>query len=496
MARFQNVIPFVSLLGLAFLLFSNTFLSTWTYDDFKLIVNNPDIRSLDQFIKNSQPGRAMREISLMIDYRLFGLNPTGFHVQNILWHGINAILIMILVGRLGGSRFVSCFASILFLIHPVQVEVVANLSHRKDSIALAFILLSMLTYLEIFRGNCKKSHCIALSILFFFTATMAKENAFMLPLILIVYEFLFIDGKDRFILKYKRSLMICFVCMGIFALTYFFYYDGLDSYSLSLRGHLVRQNYFAPDVLMAHYMLAMKSWSFMIMKLLIPLQLAVEYTLSVPDSWIDIWLFLTAAFVLSFVAMLLSYKKAPPLLTFSFIWVCLFSLPTSNILPLSYYAADRYLYAPSVGFCIMAGLLFDYIKYKRPYMKYGTGLLFISVMIFLTWQQNAVWRSPTSLWSHTYKVNPSSTYALNNMGIISMQKGERKKSMDFFHKAIETNPSSSTAQYNLGYLYEQAGDIENSRQFYKNFVKLNDPAFQKAVKKVRKKLGQRDNMKK
>ena len=174
MPGLQLLIPFVLLLGLAFLLFSNTFLSTWTYDDFKLIVNNPDIRSLDLFLKDSQPGRVGREISLMIDYRFFGLNPAGFHIQNILWHGINAILIMILVGRLGGSRFVALLSSFLFLVHPIQVEVVANLSHRKDSIALTFILLSVLSYLEIFRRNFKKEHCMAFAILFFIMAIMTK----------------------------------------------------------------------------------------------------------------------------------------------------------------------------------------------------------------------------------------------------------------------------------------------------------------------------------
>ena len=141
----KKLIPYVLLMGLAFLLFSNTFLSTWTYDDFKLIVNNPDIRSMDQLINDSQPGRIGRDISLLLDYQMFGLNPAGFHVQNILWHGINAILIMLLAGRLGGSRFVALSSAVLFMIHPVQVEVVANLSHRKDSIALAFILLSMLS---------------------------------------------------------------------------------------------------------------------------------------------------------------------------------------------------------------------------------------------------------------------------------------------------------------------------------------------------------------
>jgi len=325
-------LPFAFLICSAFLLFSNTFLNSWTYDDFKLIVNNPDIRSLDLFVKDSHPGRVMREISLMIDYRLFGMNPAGFHVQNILWHGVNAILLMILVGRLGGSRFVAMVSSFLFLIHPIQVEVVANLSHRKDSIALLFIFLSMLSYLEIFRGKYKKSYSFALAVLFFITAIMTKENALMLPVIFIVYEALFIAEKDRFILKYKRGLMILFVCTSIFAAVYFLFFYGLDRYSISLRGHLDRQNYFAPDVFRAHHMLAIKSWSFMLIKLFIPLRLAVEYTMSIPESWFDIWLFLSVIIIFSCLVLFLNYKKTLPLMTFSLspIWSPICAITTDR----------------------------------------------------------------------------------------------------------------------------------------------------------------------
>lgn len=494
--RVKKLIPYVLLIGLAFLLFSNTFLSTWTYDDYKVIVNNPDIRSMDQLIKDSQPSRIGREISLMLDYKMFGLNPAWFHIQNILWHGINSILIMILAGRLGASRFVALLSAILFTIHPLQVEVVANLSHRKDSIALAFILLSFLAYMEVFRANRKKVYYLALSILFFFMAIKTKQNALILPVIFIVYEGLYVEDRDRLLPKYRRSLIFLFACISVVAITYYLYDYGLDSYEFKLKGRLARQNYFDPDVFRAHYMLAMKSFSFMLLKLLIPLHLAVEYTLKIPDSIRDIWVILTAASMLSLSVIFLNYKKMSPLLIFSLSWLCLFLLPTSNIFPLAYYAADRYLYTPSVGFFIIIGIFLDNIKYKTPYIKYGAVSLLISVMIVLTWNQNAVWRSPTSLWTHVYKVNPSSAYALNNNGNIALQKGEVKKAMEFYHKAVELNRFISTAQYNLASLYEKAGDREKARQYYENFVKLNDPGFRNEVEQVRMELSQRYNMKK
>jgi 4-amino-4-deoxy-L-arabinose transferase-like glycosyltransferase len=183
------------------MLFANSFGNDWTYDDFSVVVNNPDIRSLKGFLGNSIRGRPIREITYLFDYMLFGLNPYGYHIQNIFWHGLNACLIFALVLRLGGDKAVAWISSLLFLAHPVTVEVVASIGHRKDSLCLAFCLSSFLAFIEAYQPFRKKVIWLVLSFVLSLVAYHAKENALALPFIFIAYKISFLFENNRILHK-------------------------------------------------------------------------------------------------------------------------------------------------------------------------------------------------------------------------------------------------------------------------------------------------------
>ena len=90
--RWKRFVPYGLLFVLAFLAYANTFGNGWTYDDFPVIVENPDVRSWAEFLRNSYPGRPLRELTYLFDHALFGLNPAGWHLQQIFWHALNACL--------------------------------------------------------------------------------------------------------------------------------------------------------------------------------------------------------------------------------------------------------------------------------------------------------------------------------------------------------------------------------------------------------------------
>jgi len=122
-------------------------------DDFPVILENPAIQSLSLFINKSNFMRPLRELSLLVDYQLFGFNAPGYHIQQIFWHALNAVLLFHLIIQIGLRQRTAWIASLLFIAHPVHVEVVANISHRKDSLALAFGMLSLLAYNQSFRNK-------------------------------------------------------------------------------------------------------------------------------------------------------------------------------------------------------------------------------------------------------------------------------------------------------------------------------------------------------
>ena len=127
---------------LGYLLYIKTFGHVWTFDDYFVILKNQDIRSLKDYMNDEYPGRPLRELSFMLDYKLFGLNPKYWHIQNVLIHSINAWLIYVLLMNMSRSKPLSWLSSLIFIVHPINVEVIAQSTHRKDSLCLLFVLIS------------------------------------------------------------------------------------------------------------------------------------------------------------------------------------------------------------------------------------------------------------------------------------------------------------------------------------------------------------------
>jgi hypothetical protein len=227
--RRDLLLTFVIFVVLAYAIFANTFVNEWTMDDFPVIVNNPDIQSVHAFFKNTHPLRPLREITFMLDHAFFGLKPTGYHIQQIFWHSLSAFLIFVLVCRLDGDKVVAWISSILFLIHPIQVEVVANISHRKESLVLAFSLFSLLSYTRIFEADKNKAFWLAVSLGLALIAYLAKESAVVLPILFLTYELVFVKRNERLLLKYPVLVLMVLVTIIVASLVWLESIGGLEN---------------------------------------------------------------------------------------------------------------------------------------------------------------------------------------------------------------------------------------------------------------------------
>jgi len=125
------------------------------WDDNVYVLNNPWIRAWS--IENlahifTKPYYAnflpLHLVSYMVDYRLWGLNPTGYHLQSIVLHALNAALAVLVVKRMLGCSAVAFLAALLFAVHPSHVEAVAWISIRKDLLSTLFALLTLYLYLR------------------------------------------------------------------------------------------------------------------------------------------------------------------------------------------------------------------------------------------------------------------------------------------------------------------------------------------------------------
>ncbi|MBT0666541.1 tetratricopeptide repeat protein [Geobacter pelophilus] len=221
------------------------------FDDPDYVINNQAIRSLDwQFLHwaftNSQVSLWMplTWVSLAIDYHFWGLNPFGYHLTNILLHGGNVFLVVLLADRLyqpvtgepetsmsHGSLFrggMLLAAALLFGIHPLRVESVAWITERKDVLNGFFALCSMLCYLAYVRGKradrpgCQLWWFYGASLLWFICSLMVKPVSLALPFMLLVLDWYPLarvrSGEIKRLLLEKVPFMVFSVAMVVISL--------------------------------------------------------------------------------------------------------------------------------------------------------------------------------------------------------------------------------------------------------------------------------------
>lgn len=457
----------VTLMAAAFALYANTFGATWTYDDFPVIVNNADVRSMAAFLENANPGRPLRELTYVFDHALFGMDPAGWHIQQVFWHGLNAILLWLLALRLGAGRVVAWMAALLFLVHPIQVEVVANISHRKDSLALAFSLLAALCYLWALggeKGRLLRLAGVAGTGALWWVAYQGKQHVGTLPLALAACELAVVPKGRRLLTRWPWLWAVGALTAAVWGAWWYLGAGGRAVYLRSGQFVLSKLNYLDTVTEGVYWPTVFKSWLFMGGKVLWPQQLGVEYAFAIPSGWFDPAVLAALAAAGLFFAVLWLTARRAPLAFVSLAWAGALYLPLSNVWPLTYFAADRYLYTSMAGLCLLAALLLTRLTAGLGRWRHAPVAALLVVLSFLTWQQNRVWKDEFSLWSQAVAVSPDSVYALNNLGVMYGRQGDMEKAFALIGKAAE-NPFYAEAQLNMGRLYQWRGDQQKALHY-------------------------------
>lgn len=449
------------LMTLAYVLYSQTFFNDWSLDDYKVIVNNIDVKSLAGFFDDNKPGRPLREFSFLIDYKIFGLEPFGYHFQHLFWHGLNGVLIYFIGRRLFANSYLALFSATLFLIHPITVEVVANLSHRKDSLSLAFSLLSLISFGYAHRNkNAKRWALFVLSVVLYAIALTAKMNALLVPLLWLAYEYRFVANDKRLLGKISQLKSI-FVVLAVGSLAYVWKVvsiGGLNELQYHAWKTISRMEIYPKPELIDYLELLFKSWGKMLIRVVWPFNLAPEYSVPAPTSFFD--LELMVGFLAIIFALILLFKlsvKSQSNTFFAIVWCFVFWLPISNIWPIASLAADRYWYAilPGITFLFIQALRYLWDRYP---VATTVPLVCICLVFYgLSFQQSKLWKSNAILWEHALKVNPGSSAANHNMGVTHYFNGNPELAIVYLKRSTELYPYKTIAYYNLSQIYKQLG---------------------------------------
>lgn len=466
--QWQNAIAFILCMVTAYLLYVQSFGGVWLMDDLPVLVNNPDIRSLSNFLENYYPGRPLRELTYLIDYSFFGLEPAGYYVQNIFWHGLCSWLIFLLCRQLNAPCAVSWFAAFLFLFHPIHVEVVANTSHRKDSLALVFCLLSVLSYLRgRVDGFIKGKSWILAALILWGIALLAKQNAIALPLVIIFYELSRLPEKYQA----KGVLLVSAGALSV-ALGRIVYLYNSESFLQKIRQVFLGIGHFSEASAEKYFATVLNAWVFMGSKLLCPVDLSMEYAVTVPEKLTDPWVVVGFLVLIAIVFALYRSRKMSLLISFSLSWLFLFFIPTSNLFDyMSYFVADRYWYAPSVG----AVLLFAYGVWLLMCRNNKFYIVFAFVVLALlggqTWAQQKYWQNEEVFYSHMLEINPWALEGLVGLGYTHMGRGDYEKAVEYLEKASQRS-QNERIPLNLGYISFVQGDYEKALGYTQRALKI------------------------
>lgn len=456
------------------------------YDDTAYVTNNPYIRSgltlkgivwafSTTYICNWHP---LTWVSHMLDIQLFGLNPVGHHLVNVLFHLANTFLLFTFLRITTGAIWRSYCVALLFALHPLHVESVAWIAERKGLLSSFFWLLTILAYVAYTR-NPKLSRYLPL-VGFFFLGLLSKPMIITIPFVLLLLDYWPLGrlrihapavGPTVSISQFTPLLRLVMEKLPLFALALA---SGIITYSAQKSGGAV--NLLTPSSFWQNVANAFLAYMSYIGKMLWPTGLAVFYPFDA--SAIIPWTVISAVLCLLIISYLAIWggMERKYLIT-GWLWYTGSLVPVIGLVRVgSQSMADRYTYIPLIGLFIIVVWgttdLLENWRYKKQALFISAGSIIIAITV-VTWIQIQFWRNPQTLFSHALKVTKNNWIAHYNLGSALLKQGKDKEALAHLLETVRINPGFFEAYNNIGIAYENFGNNFDAIKAYKIAIRSN-----------------------
>ena len=485
-----STLPSIAVLVIISLaVYYNSLSNGFVFDDYAVIVENKHIEhlrsSLPSFFNHSYftiaggeaSYRPLATFSYFLIYALAGPNPFYFHLGSVLLHVLNVVLAYLFFALLPGDRFKALTAGLLFACHPVLTETVDCIAFNEDLLAAFFFLLALILYVKAL-GKAAAGALYILSLLFFFCGLLSKEMAITLPFIIVLYDLTFNGGKEQ-------ALSVKFVVSTVERRwRYYAGYAVIGLFYLLLR-FVVFIN--PAEGIKPHFgslferLLYLPSHIFSFVKLaLAPYDLSVAYVFSYPRGFFEFhnlvgWVVTAGLVVCSF----LLFKRFKAIF-FGIWWFLITLIPVYNLIQIFNPLAERYLYIPTIGFCLVAaGMLYGIFSkaFNRAVAvnlaTLAVVLAVVSLYATVTIARNRDWQDGLTLWSKTVKQSPDSGIAHGSLGRAYQEQGLLDEAVGEYRLAVKIMPNHFKAHYNLGIIYGRQGNLNQAADSYRKAIALN-----------------------
>jgi tetratricopeptide (TPR) repeat protein len=490
----QKVKPFwpIALLVLVcVLVYMNSLSNEFVFDDRATIVENkylPDLfGSFPSFFSTSyfeiaEAEASYRPVATLSYYLLYAigkLNPFWYHLGSLILHILNVVLVYSVVKVAQKGSHAALVAGLIFACHPILTEAVNCISFNEDLLTTLFYLLSFWLYLKTAPEH-KAPGFIAfpISLVFYFLGLLSKEMAITLPLVVVVYDMAVNtpDGSPisfsslRDTLSGRKYYYLGFAGVSLFYLWLrFVILKGPEPAITQTYGGLFERLIFLPFQIVSFFRLVV-----------FPYPLKAEYIYSYPDSFFEIYNIIAVVIFIGVIGFSLYIYKKFRLISFGIWWFIITLLPVSNLIEIANPVAERYLYLPTVGFCMAFSILLVNIPQKNSRLRIDKSkvigvcvILLLALYAVISIDRNRDWKNSYNLWSQTLRHVPNSPGVHSNLGRAYFEKGLRKEAVNEFKKAIKIDPQAYKAHYNLGFAYEQEGLFPEAIQAYERTIHIN-----------------------
>jgi tetratricopeptide (TPR) repeat protein len=488
-----------------------------SWDDDRNFVENPHFRGLglDQLrwmwttfhMGHYVP---LSWMTLGLDYEVWGMNPTGYHLTNLLLHAANAVVVYFLaraVLRLSRPAFSSepssqldaaaGFAALVFALHPLRAESVAWATERRDVLSALFFFSSILVYLRS-RVTMRSRRGFWMALVLFVCALLSKATSMSLPavlLILNVFPLRRLGGTVGWRGEQARRIYVEIAPFALLAAAT----AGLSIVALH-----------PPDQLSIGAKLSVSSYSlvFYLWKTVVPLDLAPLYEMPQHVDPAAVRFVASDIAVVGLSAAAWALRRRQPGMTTALVVFFVVTLPMLGVVQNGpQIAADRYTYFAAPALAILAGAGLVALLRRSPALAVGGAVAVALSLGALAWGQSALWHDSETLWSRVLNVDDESSIAhsalantlyrqnrvqeaiahsqravaiapdypeaLNGLGVGLAREGHFADAIVEYRRALEIKPEYDDAETNWGVTLVQQNDVGGAIEHYERALAIN-----------------------
>ncbi|XP_071503726.1 protein O-mannosyl-transferase TMTC3-like [Diadema antillarum] len=515
----RDLLSSAVLLGVVLLCYSNSLQCGFVFDDRSAVIENrdllPETSVIDLFYndfwgtpmhkeKSHKSYRPLCILTFRLNYAVGGLDPWGYHLVNAVLHWLVCILFLKVSKNILDEE-TSLKASLLFAVHAVHTEAVTGVVGRAELLSSVFMLLSFMSYgVAAHSINKTNWNYMVLTMILAAMATLSKEQGITVVGICCVYEIFYLqkinwlsftqlhtktatpkiakkrsqntntlkaslmEAAPRLVFLISATLLLLWARVSIMRaeLPTFTQFDNPAASARFPTRHLT-----------FWYLLSVNAWL-----LLSPCNLLCDWTMgTIPlvTSLGDPRNLATASLVcsvglLGFYGLCKNGKLSRQLLM-ALSFLILPFLPASNLFfPVGFVVAERVLYAPSMGFCLLVAMGIERLN-KNSTAKWISGVCFGLLLLLhagRTVRRNEDWKDEYSIFLSALKVTQSNAKAWNNVGHALEKQDKWNEAFQYFNRAATIQPDDIGSWMNIGRAHRQLGRPSEAEAAYRRAMKL------------------------